>query len=201
MPTAVQNLLISIGISYEAQLAAARNLFFAAAVDKDDPTRPLFGGEAAKNGEAIDALAKNDGTYVSTQNIIDGSPLTVLSTSTASGQDYKIVDEFGNVIKTFNSGAATVRYRVDKEGNVLDGLLRDTAGAWQENIGGPDNPVTAWDDAEERMVGRITFKPFEGAALASRQDELGRIGAVVNLLTQLLESIREGDKGAVNLIR
>ena len=44
MSLSIDNLLVSIGVAYDLQLKAADNLFYAAAVQIDDPSKPMFGG-------------------------------------------------------------------------------------------------------------------------------------------------------------
>jgi hypothetical protein len=220
----VSNLIVSIGIAFDAQLKAADNLFFSAAVDFTDPTRPMFGGSVGDAAGSPTTLGTTAIGYASANNAVSGDPVTVRQVSTAEGPRYQVTDNNGREIKieTAASGGSyrnVPRYLVKADGLVYDVLAPVTAsgtGAFStcdptqpngmpgSNSGGTPSPVSATAisiDHYARPIGRITFKAKEGATLARAQDDLQRTGSIVQLLTRLLESIQDEGKGFSSLIR
>ncbi|MFN8577416.1 MAG: hypothetical protein U0354_11205 [Candidatus Sericytochromatia bacterium] len=219
----INNLIVSIGVAFDAQLKAADNLFFSAAVDFTDPTRPMFGGALGTASGASTTLynAAQPGVgYSSANNAISGDPVTVRQTVTAEGPRYQVTDGNGREIKIEAQSTAgpyrnIPRYMVKSDGIVYDVLSpTTTAGTGQFGIcdntkanGSPGltsfapgaNGITIAEFA--RPVGRITFKAKEGATLARAQDDLQRVGSIVQLLTRLLESVQDESKGFSSLIR
>lgn len=225
----INNLIVSIGVAFDAQLKAADNLFFSAAVDFTDPTRPEFGGPLGKASGAS-ALLYSTGSvgYTSANNPVSGDPVTVRSINTSEGPRYQITDNNGREIKIESQSAAgggyknIPRYLVKSDGIVYDVLAPQTTGGTGEfGIARPDkvNGIPAYDSTTgangwggktanditlsnyARPVGRITFKAKEGATLARAQDDLQRVGSIVQLLTRLLESVQDEGKGFSSLIR
>lgn len=233
MSLSISNLLVAVGVAYDAQLKAADNLFFAAAVDIEDPTRPMFGGSVGEiTGTASRLVTANlgagaPGSYVagtrgfeSANNGIDGDPITLRQISTADGPIYQIVDGTGNEIMiedpTLGSFySATKRYVVKSDGIIYDCLVHanaDGSGDWRvcdpamaQGYPGLATPSTISNSSTNsnyvRPVGRVTFKAKEGATLARAQDEMSRMGSVVQLLSRLLESIQDESKGFASIIR
>lgn len=235
MALSISNLLVGVGVAFDAQLKAADNLFFAAGVDFDDPTRPMFGGSVGDvNGFAqrltANALgagapgAYNPGSrgFESANNGIDGDPVTVRQVSTADGPIFQLVDAQGKEITVDDAStngyySATKRYVVKSDGIIYDCLVHqgaDGSGDWKVAdpnavLGGTGiaAPLTITNDSGVgnshyvRPVGRITFKAKEGATLARAQDEMSRMGSVVQLLSRLLESIQDESKGFSSIIR
>jgi len=221
MSLSINNLLVSIGVSYDAQLKAADNLFFAAAVDFTDPTRPQFGGSVGDSTGASATVGKTTSTgFVSVNNPVSGDPVTVRQISTANGPRYQICDNNGKEIKaeSISATGATYqnvpRYVVKADGVVYDLLTQSNSsgvGEWRVcdplatngNTGLATNPdikdITL--NNYKRAVGRITFKAKEGATIARAQDDLQRTGTIFQLLTRLLESIQDESKGFSSLIR
>lgn len=216
----VNNLIVSIGIAFDAQLKAADNLFFSTAVDFADPTRPLFGGTLGKASGAATNLSDPDATgYYSSTNPISGDPVTIRQIATADGPRYQITDKNGFEIKTENSSAGGTysnvpRYLVKSDGIIYDLLVPATpSGTGRYQVANPAlvNGGTGLTTAPTvsaiglqhyaRPVGRITFKAKEGATLSRAQDDLQRAGSIVQLLTRLLESIQDESKGFSSLIR
>ncbi|MFN8673260.1 MAG: hypothetical protein U0457_14410 [Candidatus Sericytochromatia bacterium] len=216
----VSNLLISIGVAFDAQLKAADNLFFSAAVDFSDPTRPMFGGSVGDpSGNAVALYTTNAVGYASVNNPVSGDPVTVRQISSAEGPRYLITDSNGREVKVENTATAngqyrnTPRYIVKSDGIIYDVLAVQNAsgtGAWgivnpasspPTGLGADPgaNAVTLQNYA--KPVGRITFKAKEGATLARAQDDLQRTGTIVQLLTRLLESIQSEAQGFASLIR
>ncbi|MEK7433962.1 MAG: hypothetical protein AABZ74_12565 [Cyanobacteriota bacterium] len=217
------NLLISIGVAFDAQLKAADNLFFSAAVDFSDPTRPLFGGSIGDpSGNAAALYTPNAVGYASVNNPVSGDPTTVRQISTAEGPRYLVTDSNGREIKVENSATAngtyrnTPRYIVKSDGIIYDNLavVSGGAGTGQWGIVDPTStPPTGFTQAlapnaagigvqhYSRPVGRITFKAKEGATLARAQDDLQRTSTIVQILTRLLESIQSEAQGFASLIR
>lgn len=216
------NLLISIGVAFDAQLKAADNLFFSAAVDFADPTRPLFGGSIGDpSGNATALYSTNAVGYASVNNPVSGDPTTVRQISTAEGPRYLVTDSNGREVKVENPSTSngtyrnTPRYIVKSDGIIYDNLAVVTAsgtGVW--GIVNPaTTPPTGFDQASAptaatigvqhyaRPVGRITFKAKEGATLARAQDDLQRTSTIVQILTRLLESIQSEAQGFASLIR
>ncbi len=217
----VNNLIVSIGIAFDAQLKAADNLFFASAVDFSDPTRPMFGGSLGdSSGVATTLYGANTGTgYASPDNPVSGSPVTVRQIATADGPRYQVTDGSGREIKvespnTTGTYRNVPRYLVKADGIVYDVLAtQSAAGTGPYGICTPTNtqgtpaligdPGVAFVGLQHyaRATGRITFKAKEGATLARAQDDLQRTGSIVQLLTRLLESIQDEGKGFSSLIR
>lgn len=221
----INSLILSIGVAFDAQLKAADNLFFSAAVDFTDPTRPQFGGAlGTSSGAATTLYSTTDAGvgYASANNPVSGDPVTVRQISTAEGPRYQITDGNGREIKV-ESQATNGQYRnipryiVKSDGVVYDVLApQTTTGAGQYGICVPGNVngTPAYTTAAAapganainithyaRAVGRITFKAKEGATLARAQDDLQRVGSIVQLLTRLLESVQDEAKGFSSLIR
>lgn len=227
MSLSVSNLLISIGVAYDAQLKAADNLFFSAAVDIEDPTRPMFGGTVGDtNGNPV---TFNSGTayntteamgYKSLNNGIDGDPITIRQIATADGPRYQITDGAGKEIMVHDPTlggtepwATMPRYVVKSDGTIYDLLTHSAAGGtgyWKicdkATLNGgtgkiyPIPPTITLADYV-RPVGRITFKAKEGATVARAQDELQRLTGIVQLLTRLLEGIQDESRGFNSIIR
>lgn len=217
----VGNLLLSIGVGFDAQLKAADNLFFSTAIDIQDPSRPMYGGSI---GNARAGLARRitdtdaDG-FLSLNNGIDGDPITIKQIATADGPRYIATDGTGKEIMIEDPSAggsaalqATPRYIIKSDGSIYDCLVHSVQGGtgpWRiadpsRPFGGtglatPPNPITI--DHYARPVGKITFKAKEGATLARAQDELGRIGGSVQLLVRLLESIQDEARSFNSIIR
>lgn len=207
MGLSVSNLIVSIGVAFDAQLKAADNLFFASAVDFSDATRPQFGGSLGTIDGASTTLANADGAgFVSVENPVAGDPVTVRTISTADGPRYQIVDGNGQEITVEAKGTAGAtwdnvpRYLVKADGIVYDVLDQPGgAGNWTDPTGNNPNIVT--ENHYDRPIGRITFKAKEGATIARAQDDLQRTGSIVQLLTRLLESIQDEAKGFSSLVR
>lgn len=225
----VNNLIVSIGIAFDAQLKAADNLFFAASVDFSDATRPQFGGSVGDaSGQAIPLYPNNAGGtnnpsgYASTNNAVSGDPVTVRQITTADGPRYQVTDSNGREIKveaqsTQGNYRNVPRYVVKADGIVYDLLAPvNTNGTGNYGINKPGTNGAQGIDSSSgtpptaanitltdyaRAVGRITFKAKEGATLARAQDDLQRTGSIVQLLTRLLESIQDEGKGFSSLIR
>lgn len=216
----INNLIVSIGIAFDAQLKAADNLFFATAVDFADPTRPLFGGSLGKaSGQATNLSDTEAVGYMSTTNPISGDPVTIRQIATADGPRYQVVDKNGFEIKVEHPSAGGTysnvpRYLVKADGVIYDLLVPSTpsgtgrylvANPAQPNGGTGLNPAPSVSSIGTqhyaRPVGRITFKAKEGATLSRAQDDLQRAGSIVQLLTRLLESIQDEAKGFSSLIR
>lgn len=228
----INNLIVSIGVAFDAQLKAADNLFFSAAVDFSDPTRPQFGGSIGSASGSATTLYNTTSQgvgYASANNAISGDPVTVRQISTAEGPRYQITDGNGREIKvespsTTGSYRNIPRYMVKSDGIVYDVLSPvTTAGTGQYGISSPtrpngspgiSNPIDPAFPLDvvptasqidirhfSRPVGRITFKAKEGATLARAQDDLQRVGSIVQLLTRLLESVQDESKGFSSLIR
>lgn len=218
----INSLILSIGVAFDAQLKAADNLFFSAAVDFTDPTRPCFGGSIGTSSGAATELydTTNKGVgYASANNPVSGDPVTIRQISTAEGPRYQVTDGNGREIKV-ESQATNGQYRnipryiVKSDGTVYDVLAPRTAsGAGEYGICDPasingtpslataPNPNSITINHYARAVGRITFKAKEGATLARAQDDLQRVGTIVQLLTRLLESVQDEAKGFSSLIR
>jgi len=223
MSLSVSNLLISIGVAYDAQLKAADNLFFSAAVDIEDPTRPMFGGAVGDvNGNPVSfnsggAYNTSDCMgYKSINNGIDGDPITIRQIATADGPRYQVTDGAGKEIMVHDPTlggvwATTPRYVVKSDGSVYDVLTHSAAGGtgyWKicdkaTLNGGTGKAYTTTIDLSDycRPAGRITFKAKEGATLARAQDELQRLTGVVQLLTRLLEGVQDESRGFNSIIR
>jgi hypothetical protein len=220
----VSNLIVSIGIAFDAQLKAADNLFFSAAVDFTDPTRPMFGGSVGDAAGSPTTLGTTGIGFASANNAVSGDPVTIRQVSTAEGPRYQITDNNGREIKIESASSGGTfrnipRYVVKADGLVYDVLAPVTAsgtGAFSIcdptmpngtpglNSGGnpsPGSPSGITLDNYARPIGRITFKAKEGATLARAQDDLQRTGSIVQLLTRLLESIQDEAKGFSSLIR
>ncbi|MBC7476144.1 MAG: hypothetical protein H7263_17810 [Candidatus Sericytochromatia bacterium] len=223
----VNNLITSIGIAFDTQIKASDNLFFAAAVDFTDPTKPMFGGAVGNAAGQATTLYPNDqGSptgYASTNNAVSGDPVTVRQITTADGPRYQVTDNNGREIKVESqslSGATALyqnvpRYLVKADGIVYDVLASTTSnmtGAYgiydpstKQGIGpqATAGPAISTINISTygRAIGRITFKAKEGATLARAQDDQQRAGQVVQLLTRLLESIQDESKGFSSLIR
>lgn len=219
----INNLIVSIGVAYDAQLKAADNLFFSAAVDFTDPTRPQFGGSIGTAAGAATRLydTANPGVgFASANNAISGDPVTIRQITTAEGPRYQITDNNGREIKvesqSTNGAYRNIpRYLVKSDGIVYDVLSPvTTAGTGQYGISDPASAngspgLGAFGAGPNglnithyaRPVGRITFKAKEGATLARAQDDLQRTGSIVQLLTRLLESVQDEAKGFSSLIR
>jgi len=217
----INNLITSIGVAFDAQLKAADNLFFSAAVDFTDSTKPQLGGSVGTSGGAATQLYDPKATgYTSTVNGVSGSPVTIRQIATAEGPRYQITDSNGREIKVEAPGSGGTytnipRYLVKSDGvvyDVLSPVLPSGAGIYGISNpaatngspglasfpGGP-NALNLTHYA--RPVGRITFKAKEGATLARAQDDLQRVGSIVQLLTRLLESVQDEAKGFSSLIR
>lgn len=231
MGLSISNLLVGVGVAFDAQLKAADNLFFAAGVDFDDPTKPMFGGSTGdSNGNPASLYDAGAGSgyltgtrgYSSVNNGIDGDPITVRQISTADGPVYQIVNSTGTEITIDDPAAtgsnatlkATRRYMVKSDGIIYDCLVHanaDGSGDWRLSNPGAANGGTGTADINPlpnidetyycRPVGRVTFKAKEGATMARAQDELSRMGSVVQLLTRLLESIQDEAKNFSSIIR
>jgi hypothetical protein len=219
----INNLIVSIGVAFDAQLKAADNLFFSAAVDFTDPTRPQFGGpigSASGAATTLYNLANPAVGYASANNAISGDPVTVRQIITSEGPRYQITDNNGREIKVESQATTGAyrnipRYMVKSDGIVYDVLSPITAaGTGEYGIANPLSPngspgLTAFAPGANglnithfaRPVGRITFKAKEGATLARAQDDLQRVGSIVQLLTRLLESVQDESKGFSSLIR
>lgn len=219
----ISNLLISIGVAYDAQLKAADNLFFSAAVDFSDPTRPMFGGSVGDpSGNAAALYSANAVGFASPNNAVSGDPVTVRQISTAEGPRYQVTDSNGREIKVENSSVAggqwrnTPRYLVKSDGIIYDVLATvGSSGSGQWGISNPGTtPVSGFATAAAapaptglalnhyaRPIGRITFKAKEGATLAKAQDDVQKAGTIVQTLTRLLESVQDESKGFSSLIR
>lgn len=218
----VTNLIVSIGVAFDAQLKAADNLFFAAAVDFTDPTRPLFGGSVGSpSGQATTLYSGSDSAYASPNNAVSGDPVTVRQIATADGPRYQVTDNNGRELKIESSTTTgnyrnVPRYLVKSDGIVYDVLASQSAsgtGVWgiadpsaqngtpALNAGAAPTASTINITNYARPVGRITFKAKEGATLARAQDDLQRTGSIVQLLTRLLESVQDEVKGFSSLIR
>lgn len=219
----VTNLIVSIGVAFDAQLKAADNLFFAAAVDFTDPTRPLFGGSVGSpSGQATTLYSIDASAYASPNNAVSGDPVTVRQIATADGPRYQVTDNNGRELKmesatTTGTFRNVPRYIVKSDGIVYDALAPVSAsgtGIWGISDPASQNGTPAFPNAGAaptastinithyaRPVGRITFKAKEGATLARAQDDLQRTGSIVQLLTRLLESVQDEVKGFSSLIR
>lgn len=223
MTLSLNNLMIAIGIGYDIQLKAADNLFFSAAVDYYQPEKPMFGGSIGDSqGNPRKLYANPADGFTSYNNGIDGDPVTVRQIATAEGPRYQICDGTGKEIMVEKPDAdgpgvthytTTPRYMVKADGVIYDCLVHSEAGGagdWaianpaQPN-GGTGLPMgqypTITADHYVRPVGRISFKGKDGATLARAQDDLQRIGSIVQLLTRLLESIQDESKGFNSIIR
>ena len=206
MPLSVDNLLVSIGVAYDLQLKAADNLFYAAAVQVDDPSKPMFGGSA---GTAAGASAQvgggTDDGFFSINNGVEGDPIAIKQVSTPNGPLYKVVDGSGNeimceAISAPGPGAykGVPRYQVKSDGMIYD-ILAPSAGFYVFPAGATTpNPAASFYST---AVGRITFKAKEGASLTRATDEQQRAGQVVQLLTRLLEGLQEESKSFAQIIR
>jgi len=219
MGLSINNLLVSVGVAYDAQLKAADNLFFAAAVDFTDPTRPQFGGSVGKSDGSPGTVGNANSTgYVSVNNPVAGDPTTVRQISTANGPRYQICDNNGKEIKAeyISATGATYqnvpRYIVKADGVVYDLLVQSSlngTGEWKicdpNAVNGGTGSTVALSDITlthyKRPVGRITFKAKEGATIARAQDDLQRTGSIFQLLTRLLETIQDESKSFSSLIR
>ena len=220
----INNLITSIGVAFDAQLKAADNLFFSAAVDFNDPTKPQSGGSVGTyGGAAVQLYDSQSNGYTSTTNPTSGGPVTIRQIATAEGPRYQITDNNGREIKVEAPGSGgnyrnIPRYIVKSDGIVYDVLAPTLAsGAGIYGIanpavanGSPGLDAAAWGARGPnditlanyaRPVGRITFKAKEGATLARAQDDLQRVGSIVQLLTRLLESVQDEAKGFSSLIR
>lgn len=215
----VGNLILSIGVGFDAQLKAADNLFFPAAVDIDDATRPMFGGKIGNTQGQARALGAADAEgFLSLQNGIDGDPVTVRQISTADGPRYQVTDGSGKELTLEEPGvgnpifAATPRYIVKSDGNLYDALVHSGgggAGIWRvsdpaQPFGGTGlaaPPAALGLEHYARPVGRISFKAKEGATLARAQDELSRISSSVQLLVRLLESVQDESRSFTSIIK
>lgn len=214
----VTNLLLSVGVGFDAQLKAADNLFFSTAIDIDDPTRPMFGGAIGNTNGLARQLGDADAEgYKSINNGVDGDPMAIKQISTADGPRYIVVDGNGSEIKIEDPSAAgnatlqaTPRYVVKSDGVIYDCLVHSQpGGTGQWSIADPAAPFGGTGGGAlplninhyARPVGKITFKAKEGATLARAQDELGRIGSSVQLLVRLLESIQDESRNFTSLIR
>lgn len=218
MSLSIDNLLVSIGVAYDLQLKAADNLFYAAAVQADDPSKPMFGGYAGTAAGAAAHVTSSDTTpgtpaadgYYSINNGIEGDPIAIKQVSTPTGPVYKVVDGTGNeiMVETANSPGPGAfrnvpRYMVKSDGLIYD--ILDIGG------GGGTNPTHYYmpaPDADsvnpnhyDMPVGRITFKAKEGASLTRATDEQQRASQVVQLLTRLLEGLQEESKQFAQIIR
>jgi len=223
MSLSISNLIVSIGVAFDAQLKAADNLFFASGIDFSDPTRPMFGGSVgtiAGVETTIYGTTPAEG-YASTQNAVTGQPITVRQIATAEGPRYQVVDESGREIKVESQSTTgnyrnVPRYVVKADGVIYDLLAPENAsgsGEWRicdpNAASGNGGTGLATDPGigaiglghYARPVGRITFKAKEGATIARAQDDLQRTGSIVQLLTRLLESIQDEAKGFSSLIR
>lgn len=219
----VGNLLLSIGVGFDSQLKAADNLFFSTAIDISDPTRPMFGGALGNTQGLARRIQDADSEgFLSFNNGIDGDPVTIKQIATADGPRYIVTDGTGKEVTIEDPSAggdpnlqATPRYVVKSNGTIYDCLVHSVAGGtgkWEIAdpalpFGGTGdltfNPATDSISIQHyaRPVGRITFKAKEGATLARAQDELGRIGSSVQLLTRLLESIQDEARSFTSIIR
>lgn len=226
----VGNLLLSIGVGFDAQLKAADNLFFSTAIDISDPTRPMFGGSIGNSQGLARRLGDADAEgYLSFDNGIDGGPITLKQLATADGPRYIVTDGSGKEIMVEDPSAggnqtlqATPRYVVKSDGTIYDLLVHSVAGgtgAWR--VADPNQPFGgtgingAPADANgdgvpdagitinhyARPVGKVTFKAKEGATLARAQDTLGRLGNSLQLLVRLLESIQDESRSFTSIIR
>ncbi|MBC7545813.1 MAG: hypothetical protein H7338_24030 [Candidatus Sericytochromatia bacterium] len=207
MPLSIDNLLVSIGVAYDLQLKAADNLFYAAAVQVDDPSKPMFGssaGTAAGSAAALLTTAAGstaDG-YFSINNGVEGDPIAIKQISTPNGPLYKVVDGSGNEIMceansvTGGLYRGTPRYQVKSDGMIYD-LLNTSAGYYVM----PTAALPPGSLLYDLPVGRITFKAKEGASLTRATDEQQRAGQVVQLLTRLLEGLQEESKSFAQIIR
>jgi hypothetical protein len=210
MPLSIDNLLVSIGVAYDLQMKAADNLFYAAAVQTDDPSKPMFGGSAgtASGGAAgvqVGPGGSADG-YFSINNGVEGDPIAVKVVSTPTGPLYKVVDGSGEEIMVEAKAAApsggfkgVPRYMVKSDGLIYD-ILNVGAGSIYEMPAGYVNPLTS-ASLYDMPVGRITFKAKEGASLTRATDEQQRASQVVQLLTRLLEGLQEEAKAFAQIIR
>jgi len=211
MTLSIDNLLVSIGVAYDLQLKAADNLFYAAAVQVDDPSKPMFGGSGGTSAGAAAQIyngpnpaATADG-YASINNGVEGDPIAIKQVSTPNGPVYKVVDGSGSEIMVESSSApgpgtykGTPRYMVKSDGLIYD-ILQVNAGIYQMPGGAtPPSPVATFYSTP---VGRITFKAKEGASLTRATDEQQRAGQVVQLLTRLLEGLQEESKSFAQIIR
>ncbi len=219
----INNLIVSIGVAFDAQLKAADNLFFSAGVDFTDPTRPQFGGPLGTESGDVALLydPANTGVgYTSANNPVSGDPVTIRQITTAEGPRYQVTDNNGREIKIESQGATggayrnIPRYLVKSDGIIYDVLSPLTAtGTGAFGICNPAaangspglNAFSGPNDINlthyARPVGRITFKAKEGATLARAQDDLQRVGSIVQLLTRLLESVQDEGKNFSSLIR
>ena len=218
----VGNLLLSIGVGFDAQLKAADNLFFSTALDINDPSRPMFGGAIGNTQGLARRIQDADAEgYLSINNGIDGDPITIKQIATSDGPRYIATDGTGKEITIEDPSAggnatlqATPRYIIKSDGTIYDCLVHSVAGGtgrWQ--IADPTQPfggqgtastppaIAITIDTYARPVGKITFKAKEGATLARAQDELGRIGSSVQLLVRLLESIQDESRSFNSIIR
>lgn len=219
----VGNLLLSIGVGFDAQLKAADNLFFSTPIDIADPSRPMFGGPIGNTQGLARRIDDPDAEgYLSFDNGIDGGPVTVKQIATADGPRYVVSDGTGKEIMIEDPSAggnpvlqATPRYIVKSDGRIYDVLVHAQAGGtgrW--NIANPAQPFGGTGFAGgalppggitianyARPVGQITFKAKEGATLARAQDELQRIGSSVQLLVRLLESIQDESRSFTSIVR
>lgn len=216
----VGNLLLSIGVGFDAQLKAADNLFFSTPIDIADPSRPMFGGAIGNTKGLARRIDDTDAEgYLSFDNGIDGGPVTVKQIATADGPRYVVADGTGKEIMIEDPSAggdptlqATPRYIVKSDGRIYDVLVHAQAGGtgrWR--IADPAQPFGGTGLAAvpanitianyARPVGQITFKAKEGATLARAQDELQRIGSSVQLLVRLLESIQDESRSFTSIVR
>jgi hypothetical protein len=207
MPLSIDNLLVSIGVAYDLQMKAADNLFYAAAVQTDDPSKPMFGGSAgtAAGGSVQVNVTPGGGSadgYFSINNGVEGDPIAVKVVSTPNGPLYKVVDGSGEEIMVEAKSApgpgnfkGIPRYMVKSDGLIYD-VLNIGAGSIYEMPSAAPTPTNY-----DMPVGRITFKAKEGASLTRATDEQQRAGQVVQLLTRLLEGLQEESKAFAQIIR
>lgn len=207
MPLSIDNLLVSIGVAYDLQMKAADNLFYAAAVQTDDPSKPMFGGSAgtAAGGAAQINVTPGGGFadgYFSINNGVEGDPIAIKVVSTPNGPLYKVVDGSGEEIMVEAKSApgpgtfkGVPRYMVKSDGLIYDVLNIGAGSVYEMPVA---NPAASDYDMP---VGRITFKAKEGASLTRATDEQQRAGQVVQLLTRLLEGLQEESKAFAQIIR
>lgn len=221
MSLSVGNLLLSIGVGFDSQLKAADNLFFSAAIDSSDPTKPMFGGAIGNEQGLARRITDADAEgYLSISNAIDGDPVAIKQIATADGPRYVITDGTGKEVMVEDPSAggdpvlqATPRYIVKSDGTIYDLLVHSQPGGtgrWNignpgQAFGGTGTPYVAGTtnitiDNYARPVGKITFKAKEGATLARAQDELSRLGNSLQLLVRLLESIQQESNSFTSII-
>lgn len=216
----VGNLLLSIGVGFDAQLKAADNLFFSTAIDINDPSRPMFGGAIGNSQGLARRITDADAEgFLSLNNGIDGDPITIKQIATADGPRYIATDGTGREIMIEDPSAggsatlqATPRYVIKSDGTIYDCLVHSVLGGtgqWRvadpaQPFGGtglPAVPSPITIEHYARPVGQVTFKAKDGSTLARAQDELGRIGSSVQLLVRLLESIQDESRSFNSIIR